>query len=580
MKSIKNTNYLLKQSLLGFLLFVGLGMLFPNTGTAQITTDCFGFTGAEQTFVVPPGVTSITIEAYGAQGGDGEFFGDIGIGGEGGFASGDLAVTPGEVLYIYVGGEGQQISGANVYGGGGFNGGGDAHDENNGGGRGGGGGASDVRQGANDLGSRVIVAGGGGGACCSGPGGCGGGLTGEDGQSAFGANGFGGTQVGGGSGYGGCGGSPVMDGSLGQGGSVPVGCINTVAGGGGGFFGGGAGLGGGGGSSYIGGVTNGVTSLCGQEGEGEVCISYSAVLCDVAITSVVTSAAPTCGNSGTIDIVAVSSNPPISYSISGPVNMTNGTGSFSGLPAGTYIITVTDQGSPPPCQATETVSLIGDITPPVIVCPPPIFGLACGPAPAAAIDGLDFIAQGGAIVDDCTAPEDVIVVVQESTAGDFCPNGDPFILTRTYLIIDEAGNVSTCTQDLNFLESAVGPVITSVEPNCTKYCSSQFNPQPTDITYTTDCAFGATVDVSGPVAIGTPDCPGYFEIYTYTVTDDCDRTASVQRTFFVDNSGPEITCPPTNLILECGDPNNQDYVDAHLAIASATASCGLGVNLS
>ena len=62
----------------------------------------FNYTGAVQTFTVPVGVTSLTIQAEGAQGGSNA--GGI-VGGLGGMATGTLAVTPGDVLNIYVGGQ-------------------------------------------------------------------------------------------------------------------------------------------------------------------------------------------------------------------------------------------------------------------------------------------------------------------------------------------------------------------------------------------------------------------------------------------------------------------------------------------
>ena len=58
----------------------------------------FVYTGAIQTFTVPAGVTSITIEALGAQGG--------GSGGLGAKMTGTFTVTPGQVLQVLVGGLG------------------------------------------------------------------------------------------------------------------------------------------------------------------------------------------------------------------------------------------------------------------------------------------------------------------------------------------------------------------------------------------------------------------------------------------------------------------------------------------
>jgi RHS repeat-associated protein len=228
----------------------------------------FSYTGAAQTWTVPTGVTSVQVIADGAQG-DGAF------GGLGAQVQATLAVTPGQVLNVYVGGAGAGRTG-------GFNGGGSL-DPNAPGTVGGGGGASDVRVGGSALSNRVLVAGGGGGAGTSadavyGTGGSGGGLVGETGGDGDGQynGGGGGTQTAGGA----AGNTLALPGSLGQGGSSQYqgGC------GGGGYSGGGAGAssssggsagGGGGGSSYADpGATN-VAYLAGtQTGNGQVTITY------------------------------------------------------------------------------------------------------------------------------------------------------------------------------------------------------------------------------------------------------------------------------------------------------------------
>lgn len=243
-------------------------VLFVATPALAQTTVTFNYTGAQQTWVVPAGVTSVDIVAEGAQGFDSLSF----LGGRGGRATGTLAVTPGETLYIYVGGRGTASVGANVIMGGGFNGGGDGM--NNGIGAtsvGGGGGGSDVRQGGFALADRKIVGGGGGGATDNGtPGGAGGGLVGGDGATAGGGSiGQGGTQVAGGS----------LGGGFGQGGDATIGLTPWIGGGGGGWYGGGtsdAHSGGGGGSSYYGGagVTLGATVAGVRAGHGVVTITY------------------------------------------------------------------------------------------------------------------------------------------------------------------------------------------------------------------------------------------------------------------------------------------------------------------
>lgn len=65
------------------------------------TLVAFNFTGSIQTWTVPAGVTTIFVEAHGAQGGSG----GSNLGGRGGKVACAMAVTPGQVLFITVGGQ-------------------------------------------------------------------------------------------------------------------------------------------------------------------------------------------------------------------------------------------------------------------------------------------------------------------------------------------------------------------------------------------------------------------------------------------------------------------------------------------
>jgi hypothetical protein len=245
-----------------------------------------------QRFIVPSCATSVTIDAFGGEGGYG---GDktktvtAALGGKGGEAKGTLAVNPGDVLNVFVGGNGfvtpYDVSGTTTGGvypstEGGWNGGGAVHQNVTAFNvimlqwSGTGGGASDVRVGGMDLANRVIVAGGGGGGASTGqPGGDGGGSTGMAGTGNGG--GGGGTQTAGGAvGSGEANGS--LPGALGVGGDTYRVTTYGSGAGGGGYYGGGGGRygGGGGGSSYIGGVTSGSTVPGVRLGEGLVTISW------------------------------------------------------------------------------------------------------------------------------------------------------------------------------------------------------------------------------------------------------------------------------------------------------------------
>ncbi|MDW8158297.1 MAG: glycine-rich protein, partial [Bacteroidia bacterium] len=235
------------------LLYISLGI--NQVLNAQAVN--FSYTGGVQTYTVPPCVTSITVDVRGAQGGGPN-------GGNGARVTGTIPVTPGQVLYIYVGGQGG-CPGA------GFNGGGNGQSVGGGFAPGcGGGGASDIRTGT-ALSTRLVVAAGGGGrggGNTNAGGGAGGCTTGNAGFNSFGGGGGGGTQSNGGAGGPGWAGLGQwgQPGSLGQGGNgAPDLCFNIGpgGGGGGGYYGGGGGGsdcwpggplgggGGGGGSSLI-----------------------------------------------------------------------------------------------------------------------------------------------------------------------------------------------------------------------------------------------------------------------------------------------------------------------------------------
>ncbi len=218
------------------------GALVLTGGSASGGNQSFSYTGTQQTFVVPAGITELSIRAAGGSGGAGDA-----AGGAGAIVSATIPVTPGETLYIYVGGTAPN-------GNGGWNGGGNSG--NPGASGGGGGGATDIRQGANALGNRVVVAGGGGGGGFGGAGPGNGGAAGNPNgvagtASANGGAGGAGATVGAGGGTG----------SLGQGGNGGYNNPRRGGGGGGGVYGGGGGSacgagcngagGGGGGSSLI-----------------------------------------------------------------------------------------------------------------------------------------------------------------------------------------------------------------------------------------------------------------------------------------------------------------------------------------
>lgn len=279
------SNYLISQIALPTF----QGVHNPHSAAVLSGSQTFSYTGSQQTFTVPSGVSTITIKAWGAQGGssatpdNGSYH--IGFGGKGGYSAGEKSVTAGDAIYIYVGGVGETSTSCRngQTADGGYNGGGNSTNYPGGGG----GGSSDVRSGGTALSNRILIAAGAGGGAHGYNGITGGAGGGQDGQDGIQLGNFASRSPGQGASQSAGGGGSSGTGSLGQGGSSTM---NHAGGGGGGYYGGGCGAnstGGGGGSGYIGGVSDGTTTsgsasmpdpdggtMTGREGNGLIVISW------------------------------------------------------------------------------------------------------------------------------------------------------------------------------------------------------------------------------------------------------------------------------------------------------------------
>ena len=242
---------------------------------AGTVTRAFTQPGGPYLYVVPAGVTLIHVDAVGGSGGS--QFGNLG--GAAARVQADLPVVPGARLYVHVAGNGTgTVGGVNGGGAGNVHGGS------------GGGGASDIRAGADVLGSRILVAAGGGGSSFFGTAGAAEQAA-TNGGGCFDPPAQPGTATAGGAGGGGCDGTAGTDGTAGAGGDGGIRPSGNNGGGGGG-----AGLyGGGGGGPYSGGAggsnhvlpaaSNSSTSLAVLGAAPRVTISYTRVAASMTVTA-------------------------------------------------------------------------------------------------------------------------------------------------------------------------------------------------------------------------------------------------------------------------------------------------------
>ena len=338
-------------------------IFLANSSFLYSQTVTFNFTGGQQQWIVPAGVFSVNFTVAGAKGG--------------GFNGGNGAiitktcysVTPGQTLYIYVGGMG--IQGGTS---GGWNGGGTGHNSS---GSStyrswGGGGGTDIRAGGTALLNRFIVAGGGGGRSggsspvCGGAANC---NNGAQGCSTYGTGGGGGTQGSGGNGGTPWAGTPPggQAGFLGQGGQGGYWQTASGGGGGGGYYGGGGGGndgcctgangggGGGGGSSLV--PVGGTCAPGGNSNNGYVTITVSNIAGSTA-----TNTGPYCPG----QTIQLNSSGGGTYSWTGPNNFSSSLQNPS-IPnlslsnVGTYTVTVNNGG----CTATVSTTVSINVSQPI-----------------------------------------------------------------------------------------------------------------------------------------------------------------------------------------------------------------------
>jgi len=419
-------NYFFKSLVLFF-----LGM----TTIVSMGQTTFNYTGGQQTYVVPAGLTSIAVDVIGAEGGYSYNSQTPGLGGR---LQAEYSVIPGQTLYIYVGGKGEDDPVRT----GGWNGGGDGSTGDYGGG---GGGASDIRIGGTTLADRIFVSGGGGGSGYNGTdtefGGNGGDLIGADGNvhtnGIAGGTPGGGTQVAGGvtnqwPGY--AAGTP---GAFGIGGNAATG--TGGAGGGAGYYGGGGGswAGGGGGSSYSDGLATSVVHTQGyNSGNGQVVITK---LCDDLTISTTPSTTVCPGTMVTITATSING---------GTITWDNGI--INGVPFLATATTTYTSTSTDPIDCVEMVTItVQDLINPTITCP----GNQVGNVDGSCQFTLPDYTGLATTTDNCTVSPTITQVPAPGTnVGTGTTN---IVLTAT----DGSSNTANCNFDV-VVTDVTNPTIT------------------------------------------------------------------------------------------------------------------------
>lgn len=269
-----------------------------------------------------------------------------------------------------------------------------------------------------------------------------------------------------------------------------------------------------------------------------------------------------CGSQGTLNILNNDTGEGIRVT---SVNGTNGilisvTGTTSVLIATnvpgvfTTTYTITDRIGQ---TAVGNISVtVGDLTTPVITCPPPVSLEGCSGAPAPAVSGH------ATSIDDCDPTPEMLYVDQ--MGGNVCTR----LFFRTWTVRDNTGKMASCTQTITVTDFTP-PVITACPAAVTVPFGQHTNLGLTGQAQAGDVCAGLVTPVFTDDFSGLTGCNGII-LREWTASDNCiNTTTCVQAISVTDNNAPLMSCPTNTVTVDCGQQTS-------LAItgqATATDEC-------
>jgi gliding motility-associated-like protein len=222
----------------------------------------------------------------------------------------------------------------------------------------------------------------------------------------------------------------------------------------------------------------------------------------------------------------------------------------NGVPTVTFVNDVSNGQSCPtiitrtyrvtdPCgnsiDLTQTIT-VDDITAPTGTAPGAVTVQCTSQVPAA------NTALVTGVSDNCsTAP--VVAFVGDVSNGATCPE----VITRTYSITDNCGNVTTVTQTIT-VDDTTPPVATAPAAVIVQCISQVPASNPGSVTGVSDnCTAAPVVAFVSDVSNGAT-CPEVIT-RTYSVTDNCGNVTTVTQTITVDDTTPPTASNPATITV-------------------------------
>jgi len=156
-------------------------------------------------------------------------------------------------------------------------------------------------------------------------------------------------------------------------------------------------------------------------------------------------------------------------------------------------------------------------------------------------------------------------VLTETSVGGECVNN--YTLTRTWTFTDLCGNSSSIDQTI-VINDTIAPTVPSAPENMTVQCGSGVPSAPT-LTATDNCD-GLVTGVLTETSVAGDCVNNYTLTRTWTFTDLCGNSSSVDQTIVVNDTTPPTVVCPADLTIECTDSQSPTATGT----ASANDNCG------
>jgi hypothetical protein len=171
---------------------------------------------------------------------------------------------------------------------------------------------------------------------------------------------------------------------------------------------------------------------------------------------------------------------------------------------------------------------------------------------------------------DLTASDncgEVIVTFEDEDSDAGCAGS----IIRTYTATDDCGNSATAVQTITLIDNSA-PYFVSFPADDTVDCTEVPEPATNDILYGDNCT-EVTLSYNGQEIIPGNCAGNYTIIRTWTITDNCDNSASDSQTINVeDNTAPEFTFIPQGGEYSCDETLPSINAEAEDDCSGATVS--------